>query len=232
MPSLLARLESPGLPASTIDQILERQEAGEPPEAIVATLRIAPLDWAAAIASDALGNGDGKGEPPLIRAEPRRPRLAPAFSADALKGLWPTAHRTTRLAMAAGLLQAFDHWEASHNAAQAADDLGDRDLSAHWHAIAHRREPDPGNAAYWYRRVGRSRIFPELAQALDKMLDDEPTPAPAWAARLAADWDPFAFLEACNASADRPESPDAQFARRLQRLEFDHLLGATASALG
>ena len=62
-----------------------------------------------------------------------------------------------RLALAAGLLQIHDFWDASHEAAQEADDLGERDFSAYWHGIAHRREPDAGNASYWFRRVGRHR---------------------------------------------------------------------------
>ena len=67
-----------------------------------------------------------------------------------------TPHRP-RLALAAGLLQIHDFWDASHDAAQRADDQGEREFSAYWHGIAHRREPDAGNAAYWFRRVGRHR---------------------------------------------------------------------------
>ena len=43
-------------------------------------------------------------------------------------------------------------WEASHNIAQ---DILSEDGS--WiHAYLHRKEGDHGNAAYWYRRAGRS----------------------------------------------------------------------------
>ncbi len=34
-----------------------------------------------------------------------------------------------------------------------------------WHASLYRREPDPGNANYWFRHVGPHPIAPELAAA-------------------------------------------------------------------
>lgn len=50
-------------------------------------------------------------------------------------------------------------WEAAHNAAQ---DIHDE--SGAWvHAYLHRKEGDPGNAAYWYRRAGQ----PVAREALD-----------------------------------------------------------------
>ena len=44
-----------------------------------------------------------------------------------------------------------DAWDEAHRLAQAQDD---RD-SAWVHAYLHRKEGDPSNAAYWYRRAGR-----------------------------------------------------------------------------
>jgi hypothetical protein len=43
-------------------------------------------------------------------------------------------------------------WEAAHNIAQ---DIGSAEGSL-IHAYLHRKEGDSGNAAYWYRRAGRS----------------------------------------------------------------------------
>lgn len=57
------------------------------------------------------------------------------------------------------LLEAVDHalagdWQAAHVIAQ--NHEGER--LANWiHAVAHRMEGDLGNAAYWYRRVGRAK---------------------------------------------------------------------------
>ena len=42
-------------------------------------------------------------------------------------------------------------WEAAHLIAQ---DVGGTD-GAWVHAYLHRKEPDPSNAAYWYRRAGK-----------------------------------------------------------------------------
>ena len=55
-----------------------------------------------------------------------------------------------------GALRALWHdgrgdWDAAHRVAQ---DIDDADGS--WiHAYLHRKEGDPGNAAYWYRRAGQ-----------------------------------------------------------------------------
>ena len=48
-------------------------------------------------------------------------------------------------------LEASGDWDAAHRTVQA-----ESDASAAWvHAYLHRREGDPSNAAYWYRRAGR-----------------------------------------------------------------------------
>ena len=62
---------------------------------------------------------------------PEPPALSPA-----LRALW---------------LDAQGNWDGAHDSAQA-DEGGAGD----WvHAYLHRKEGDPGNAAYWYRRAGR-----------------------------------------------------------------------------
>ena len=58
----------------------------------------------------------------------------------------------------AGLLLYLSCWDEAHNVAQ---DIPTADGS-YWHAIIHRMEPDAANSGYWFRRVGRHAIFPDL----------------------------------------------------------------------
>ena len=209
-------------------EVVRRLEAGEAPADVAKGLGLDAVDLVAAIAREGL-SGAGSEGPALEQARPSRPRLALAVSELALAGLFPRASRSSRLALAAGLLQILDSWDASHAAAQEADDLGERSTAAYWHLIAHRREPDAGNALYWARRVGRHPIHGPLAEAARPLLE-APEDAPL-AGRLIPDgaWSPAAMIDL--ATRTRPGTPLETLARRLQRLEMIHLLEATVAAL-
>jgi hypothetical protein len=218
------RLRSDG---RSVPDLIGRLESGERPAAVVAPGAVTPADVVAAMAHDALGADDALGLP-LVQASPPRPRLERVLSEPAWADVFPRAARPSRLAMAAGLLQLFDFWDASHEAAQEADDLGEREFSAYWHGIAHRREPDPGNAAYWFRRVGRHPVFAALGEAARPLLDQHGDPA--LPSRLfAGGWNAMAMIDLC--SQAQPGSPREILARRLQRLEMWLLLEATFATL-
>ena len=219
------RLRSDG---SAVSDLIGRLESGELPGAIVATGAVTPADLIAALARDALGDDAALGLP-LVQAQPRRPRLARALSEAAWAPVFPSVASPLRLAMAAGLLQVGDFWDASHTAAQQADDQGERDFSAYWHGIAHRREPDPGNAAYWFRRVGRHPVFTPLAQAARPLLDQQGEEALAGRLISGGTWNAMAMIDLCTEA--RPGTPRETLARRLQRLEMWLLLEATFAAL-
>lgn len=109
-----------------------------------------------------------------------------------------------------------DHLDTAHELVQARPGA-----DAAWvHGILHRREPDAGNAAYWFRRVGRHAAFPALAAAVAAL------PVPAGLAPLRARltaggmWDAFAFVEA----ATDAEDDAAEFLRAVQAAEFAALL--------
>jgi hypothetical protein len=200
--------------------LLFRLEAGEPIDAVATGLGLQPGQVIAALARAALGGDDSTG-PALVQQPPRRPALARALTETALRPLLPSASLPQLLALSAGLLQIHDFWKASHEAAQQADDLGEQQSSAYWHAIAHRREPDLGNSTYWFHRVGRHALFGPLAQGAGPILASA---GPAGQKVVASgNWDPFAFIALCDRPAPKIELP----ARRAQRLEMLLLLEFT-----
>jgi len=86
----------------------------------------------------------------------------------------------------------------------------------YWHAIVHRQEPDAWNSGYWFRRVGRHAIFPELARAAAEISGEFQT----------GGWDPFAFIDFCQQARTQPGSARERSALDIQRAEwqllFDH----------
>lgn len=96
-------------------------------------------------------------------------------------------------------------WDAAHTAADGVENP----TGYFWHAIAHRQEPDPANAAYWFRKTGNHPIFPQLA------LEAANAGYPA-----AREWDPFAFVEFCESARRRPDSANERTAMKVQLLEW------------
>lgn len=204
--------------------VVDRLTGNELPAKLMGDSGLTAADLIAAIASVALGDDDSTG-PTLVQARPRSPGLLRSLSEPAWVPVFPGAPHRARLCLAAGLLQIHDFWDASHDAAQKADDQGERACSAYWHGIAHRREPDAGNAAYWFRRVGKHPIFKPLAEAARPLLDQHGDSR--LSARLVSGdaWNATAMIELCTQA--RPGTPDETLLRRLQRLEMWLLLEAT-----
>ena len=111
----------------------------------------------------------------------------------------------------AGIWTYLSCFDEAHKLAQ---DIHHADGS-YWHAILHRREPDAGNAGYWFRRVGTHPIFPELRLDAEKL-----------GYAVGATWDPFAFIDFCENSRARPGSRDERTACAVTLAEwqllFDH----------
>lgn len=216
-------IRATGVPLAEVHRRLKNAS----PRRVMENLGLEASDVVAALAVAGLGFGDFDG-PPLVQSKPRAPGLVAAASADAIAALVPEVPIPARLTLAAGLLQVLDDWDASHNAAQEADDLGESSFSAYWHGIAHRREPDAGNASYWFRRVGTHPMFEKLAAEAARIQGSVNTPL---AERLirGGSWDPFEFIKAC---ASRPNGDEERVLRALQRAEMRLLLDATADTLG
>jgi hypothetical protein len=110
-----------------------------------------------------------------------------------------------------GLFLYFSCLDEAHRIAQ---DISGPDGS-YWHAIMHRQEPDPGNSAYWFRSTGKHAIFTALREE-----------AAAAGFHCGASWDPFRFIDYCEAARRRPGSKEEQIAMQVQlsewRLLFDY----------
>lgn len=103
--------------------------------------------------------------------------------------------QTTDLLRAAALLWN-DHLDEAHQIVQ---DLGNADASL-LHAIMHRREPDYGNARYWFRKVGEHPSYIGLTLETTTILGNHPELQSF--KMIASDrWNPLAFVDACEAAA-------------------------------
>ncbi len=214
------------------DTLLEHLRKGEPTDQVRRALGIEPAAYLMALGAAALGSETSGDWPTLVQGQPRLRWIRPYLDQASWGPLFPRASRPALLSVEAGLLQVHDFWEPSHEAAQEAGDLGERGFSAYWHGIAHRREPDAGNASYWFRRVGNHPIFPRLAREAGPIVEGTAAAGGALRPGLITEgsrWDPYVFIDICTSA--RAGSPQADAALKLQRLEMTLLLEATIAAL-
>jgi hypothetical protein len=165
---------------------------------------------------------------PVIAELLREPRLAPlgpgSFNTAARPVLQNLsverafAHaRVTDRKMAECCLAALWLYHDGHDESHKISQDIDTPSGSYWHGILHRREPDPSNAAYWFRRVGRHPVFTPL--------DDSARAIAADRVAVPSPWDPFWFIDFCEARRTGRESGE-ELARQIQMKEwellFDH----------
>lgn len=119
----------------------------------------------------------------------------------------------------AGLWLYHDFLDESHALSQSIDTRS----GSYWHGILHRREPDYGNAKYWFRQVGRHPIFPTLSAAVLELLPDRPLPRDAAWLDAGDAWDPFRFVDLCERAAKSGPQELVQLCRAVALVEWELL---------
>ena len=149
---------------------------------------------------------------PLVRSKRGTGAVASVVDHASAGDLFPGA-RYPEEALS-GLFLRLDNWEKSHQLSQELDTAE----GSYWHGIAHRLEPDYGNAGYWFRRVGQHAIFPQLHAAASSILTGQRI---KW--RLSERWDPFLFLRWCEEVNEGGKQEELASALAIQNVEWELL---------
>ena len=98
---------------------------------------------------------------------------------------------------------------------------------SYWHGIMHRQEPDFSNSKYWFRKVSHHEVFPAIrAAALEQWsaaAGEKGAMRLLVAIQSSPQWDPFWFIDQCEAvrlgDASELEAP----LKAAQRIEWQIL---------
>ncbi len=140
---------------------------------------------------------------------------------DEFSTLGPPKDASYANCLLSGLWLMFDFMAESHALSQNIPHAS----GSYWHGILHRREPDAGNARYWFSRVGEHPIFGELARDAAEIIKDSGCESLALLGN-GSTWDPDEFIRLCTSDQDDATTRTLlEIQRREWALLFDHDYG-------
>ena len=111
-----------------------------------------------------------------------------------------------------------DFLDQSHQISQSIDSCE----GSYWHGIMHRREPDPCNAKYWFRKVGDHAVFPQLHRHASELAESMEHDAAADFLASQDAWSPDRFIDLCT-QVRLGKSASEELCQQIQAREWELL---------